>query len=162
MLVWLEDRRDTIVPYLNFVKSELNIEVRIFATPKVFCTFLADSFGEEVSEDRIKEMIFLVDIMMPGVTDLSDLGIENAPTLYGNHTGYVFADRYLREEGSIWSRIPICFLTERSVDDNPNGIDANVNALRERGGGPVEICRKYDQAEFERFKTFVREWLEED
>lgn len=160
MLVWLEDRQDTVVPYLKFVKSDLDVNFKIFATPVVFSRFLEESYSEDEEKVALLRFVFVVDIMMPGVTDLSNIGIEHAPTLYGNHTGYVFVDRYLRRNGSVWQNVPVCFLTERSRDGSPNGIDANVAQLNERGQGPVDICRKYDQAEFDRFKTLMKDWLD--
>ncbi len=153
MIVWLEDRKETIRAQLIQLDKK-SIPYTILPSPATFKQYI------EEEEDNIinRSVIFVIDIMLHGINDLRSIGIDHAPTLAGNHTGFVFVDRFLRATNSKWKRIPVCFLTERDAD---GGLDRDVNSLGNKGDGAVEICRKYSDGELNRFLALLSGWLGE-
>jgi hypothetical protein len=91
--------------------------------------------------------------MLFGVSDLRSLDIWDAPTGNGVHAGYVFVDRFLRTKRSRFINKPVCFLTERTLD---NELVQDINKLQTRSGGTIEIVQKYKDAELPRFQKFLK------
>lgn len=148
MIVWLEDRVVTVANHVQKIKS-IGIPHLIFSSPGEVKEYVEENIG------NAHKMIFVVDIMLHGVHDLSDIGIPNSPTLSGNHAGYVFADRYLRTQGEPLSLAPICFLTERNIDGK---LAQDINQLRNKAGGPTEIFQKYKQNQLNSFISQINAW----
>lgn len=154
MILWLEDRNDTIrLPQKEL--SNLQIQIEVVATPLMFVTYLNDNKSRllEIIGSQ-KQLLFIIDIMLHGILDLTSVGVMNAPTLSGNHTGYVFGDRFLRSRESLWRAVPIVFLTERGLD---SGLKDDVQRLIKKGGGPVELMQKYVQTDLDKLVTFARQ-----
>jgi len=153
MIIWLEDREATVREEIA-VLSENDIDYVMHQTLKSFDNFLR----EQSKLDPFPVRGFIIDIMLHGVKNLSEFGINHAPTLEGNHTGFVFVDRYLRTPRSgdpDWSGVPVCFLTERFIDSN---LEGDLEYLAERNQGAIDICRKYSQADTDRFLKIVSSW----
>lgn len=153
MLFWLEDKQETVSPHLAKL-SMLGITPHLHPTPTSLKYFLED----HKDEIGTKPAVIIVDIMLHGIDDLTSIGIENSNTSSGVHTGYIFADRFLRAEASPYFKVPVCFLTERDITEE---LVAEVNYLRDRPeSGPVEILKKYNDDDVEKFVGFVKTWLQ--
>lgn len=148
MIVWLEDRIVTVANHVQKLKSA-GIPYLIFSSPGEVKEFVEENIADAA------KMIFIIDIMLHGVHDLSDIGIPNSPTLSGNHAGYVFADRYLRTHCEPLSAAPICFLTERNIDGK---LAQDITQLKNKAGGPTEIFQKYKQAQINSFISQINTW----
>jgi hypothetical protein len=153
-IIWLEDRRDTIAQYKQLAEKA-EIKCRIFSTPAEVIAFLTDILGPDLPAEGFEELRigFVVDLMLFGVSDLRSLGVENASTGKGIHAGYVFVDRVLRARGSKYVSRPVCFLTERLIDEE---LTRDIKALAERGGGAIDIVRKYDDGYLPQFRGFLK------
>jgi CheY-like chemotaxis protein len=148
MILWLEDRSRTAPAYeLALRHSSLNH--LILGTMGDVDAYLEDAPDP-------KDLVFIIDIMFPGVNDLSSLKIYNAPTDAGNWAGHVFVDRYLRAATSRFRQCPVLFLTERMIDDD---LKEAVEALANRGAGPVTILHKYSEGDLEMFVPQLQEYL---
>lgn len=157
MIIWLEDRRDTVVAFEPMLQRK-NFKYEMLPKPAAFVTYLKENFEGLANTDSVRP-VFLIDIMLHGVMDLSEIGLANAPTMSGNHTGYVFVDRYLRRPESPWAEIPVCFLTERDIDERLRG---DIEYLRNRRQGPVEVFSKYSAEEADKLLQVVGGWLGEE
>lgn len=145
MIVWLEDRMQTVASErIAFERERLDFE--ILPSPSAVMSL--------IDIDDLKPSVFLIDIMLHGVRDLSDLNVKDAPTLSGNHAGYVFADRVLRSPESVLADVPICFLTERTLEKS---LLSDVEALDRRGPAAVKIFRKYHQNDLEALLQYLRD-----
>jgi hypothetical protein len=148
-LYWIEDRQATVGPHIQIL-TDAQMSYCMYGTPSELINRLDEvATPEEVARSRIA---FIVDIMLYGVSDLRSIGIFDAPTRHGVHAGYVFVDRYLRAADSRFAGIPVCFLTERLLDDKLN---EDIEKLRNRGGGRIEIVQKYKDDEHEKFRSFI-------
>jgi CheY-like chemotaxis protein len=145
MIIWLEDRIRTVSAARIYFERE-GLKFEILPSPSAVM--------ELINQDGLKPTVFLIDIMLHGVRDLSELGVKNASTLSGTHAGYVFADRVLRAPGSNFADIPICFLTERTFEES---LLLDVDALKKRGPAEVKIFQKYHQGDLEKLVRFLRE-----
>ena len=152
MIVWLEDRRDTVVALLPMFARK-NLEYQMLGKPATFVNFLDEMSDKIIGEGR--QPVFLIDIMMHGVSDLSEIGLLNAPTMSGNHAGYVFVDRYLRSADSKWSNVPVCFLTEREIDEQ---LVEDVKHLNDRGPAPAKVFSKYHESKAEEMLALIESW----
>lgn len=152
MIVWLEDNVSTIENLRAIIQREFGLKPCVLSSPAMVMTYLEEELNSEDLENATP--VLLIDIMLRGVRDLDDLGVKNAPTTHGKHAGYVFADRVLRQIESSWKNIPVCFITERDVDD---ALKADVEALDIREGGPVGIFRKYKDSDIGELVDWLRE-----
>lgn len=149
MILWLEDREDTVrSPRVALLQAGLQFEM--LPSPRSFKQYL-----EEELASGSRPFAFLVDLMLYGIPDLKSINIPNAPTLSGNHAGFVFADRYLRGPDFQWNTVPICFLTERQIETS---LHDDVAYLASRGPGPVEILQKYKQSDSLRLVELMTKW----
>lgn len=153
MILWLEDRQETVKGELDVVLKN-SIDFEMHQTIESFDNYLR----EQSAINPLPVKGFVIDIMLHGVNNLEAVNVKNAPTLAGNMTGFVFVDRYLRAVRSNdydWSTIPVCFLTERHIDD---GLMNDIDYLKGKGQGSVEILRKYKQADADKFLQILRSW----
>lgn len=146
MIVWLEDRRSTVLDFERALE-EAGLRYLILGSVDEVATYLDD--GAEIDN-----LVFVVDIMLPGVADLTSIGVQNAPTGKGNRAGQVFVERYLRQPSSAYLACPVFFLTERLVDDE---LRNEVKGIERPGTAPVKIFQKYSQAELGAFVHAVRD-----
>jgi hypothetical protein len=148
ILFWIEDRRDTVTTQISIVR-EAQLPYKMYGTPSELMAALEDV-------PQIKSLCkgFLIDVMLFGVADLRSIGIYDAPTRNGVHAGYVFVDRVLRAKQSEFADKPVCFLTERQLD---TAFMQDVENLRTRGGGRIEVVQKYKDSELEKFRKFLAE-----
>jgi len=153
VIIWLEDREGTIMMHRALL-DQLGLEYALWATPATFVSYLGSEC--EILLAMRPPPIFIIDIMLYGIKDLSIIKITDAPTLKGNHAGYVFADRYLRSNESKWAKFPLCFLTERDIDGDLAG---DIDLLRKRNQGPIKILRKYSQEDLETFSRAINGWM---
>ena len=152
MLFWLEDREQTVMPHLTKLKT-LNLQPTLHPTPTSL-KYVLEDYADELNA---QPSAIVVDIMLHGIHDLTDIGIENSNTSSGVHTGYIFVDRFLRKTGSPYFRVPVCFLTEREITPE---LSEEIQYIRERpDSGPVEILKKYSDNDLERFVALIRAWL---
>jgi hypothetical protein len=150
VLFWIEDRPLTVTPQESILK-QAEIPFHMYGTPSELTSVLNDLLtGMDVNKLRIG---FIIDIMLFGVSDLRSLDIWDAPTGNGVHAGYVFVDRFLRTKNSRFINKPVCFLTERTLDDD---LMQDINKLQTRSGGNIEIIQKYKDAELPRFQKFLK------
>jgi hypothetical protein len=118
-------------------------------TIQEFATFLDDDV-------EINDLVFIIDIMLPGVNDLNAINVSNAPTGSGNRAGQVLVDRYLRSRESRFRMRPVLFLTERTIEPE---LREEVEALARDGAGPVAILQKYVDEDLMAFVPKLREFL---
>lgn len=144
MILWLEDRRDTVLSFESALKE------RGLAYHMLSSINEVDQFLKEQAD--LNRLCFVIDIMLHGVDDLNSIGVYNAPTVSGSRAGQVFVERYLRADGSRFAGSPVIFLTERLVDE---GLKHEVSGLSRPGTGPVHIYKKYIQAECDAFVATV-------
>lgn len=158
-ILWLEDRHQTASAELREV-GRLGYTVVLRAHPLELMAFLEERLGKAYSHDRCAalRLVFIVDVMIAGLY-LPDLGIEPSGMGGGLNGGYVFVDRILRRPGSPHRFCPVFFLSERQLTPD---LQEDLNYLRERrdedgtAHGTVEYIRKYDSAELDRFRAFIR------
>ena len=117
-------------------------------------SYLDEEFGSKPNPDRLRtvRLGFVIDLMLLGVLDLALIGISDAPTRGGVRAGYVFVDRYLRDEKHGYASVPVCMLTERTPTPD---LDEDIQRLKDRQQGPIMLANKYRQADPERFDQFV-------
>jgi hypothetical protein len=150
VLFWVEDREDTVVSQRLIVRQS-GIKHYIFGTPAELMSVLDETIqGKDADRLRIG---FAIDLMLFGVVDLRSFDIDDAPTGNGVHAGYVFADRILRATSSRFLKKPICFLTERMLDQQ---LRDDVDRLGKRGGAAIDLVQKYKDAELDKFTEFLK------
>jgi hypothetical protein len=150
VLFWVEDRPDT-VNLQERVLKKAGIKYYMFGTPVELMGVLDDVL-QAISLDRIR-IGFVIDLMLFGVNDLRSFNIDDAPTGNGIHAGYVFADRVLRSPSSRFLQKPICFLTERMLDQQ---LRDDVGKLEKRGGAHVDLMQKFKDEELPKFQEFLK------
>lgn len=148
MIVWLEDRRSTVLAYEKALR-EKGYKYLILSSITEVAQFLEDDADPAA-------IWFVIDIMLHGVDDLNAIGVFNAPTISGNRAGQVFVERFLRAEASPFIASPVVFLTERLVDAQ---LQAEVDALKRTGSGPVHIYQKYSQQERDAFVATLEGYI---
>lgn len=153
MIIWLEDRVETIKTQVATIRKRLDIEPLILPTPASVKIYLEEEFAN--GDGARQAPIFLIDLMLHGIMDLSDIGILNAPTLAGNHTGYVFADRFLLGRESQWKNCNICFVTERDIDEE---LEDDIDHLRNKNYNEIKIFRKYSDDDFDDLLKTIIQW----
>jgi hypothetical protein len=150
-LFWIEDRPVTVAPQ-KLLLEQAGIPFQMYATPSELTSVLNDLLTDvEIDKLRIG---FIIDIMLFGVSDLRSLDIWDAPTGNGVHAGYVFVDRFLRMKNSRFLSKPVCFLTERTLDDD---LMQDIDKLQTRSGGTIEIIQKYKDTELPKFRKFLED-----
>ncbi|MEA2909086.1 MAG: hypothetical protein QOJ15_1167 [Bradyrhizobium sp.] len=149
VLFWIEDRPVTVAPQ-ELILKQAGIPFHMYGTPSELTSVLNDVLTDaEIDKLRIG---FVIDIMLFGVSDLRSLDIWDAPTGNGVHAGYVFVDRFLRMKTSRFLNKPVCFLTERTLDEE---LMQDIVKLRDRSGGTIEIIQKYKDTELPKFRKFL-------
>jgi hypothetical protein len=155
-LLWLEDRESTARAEIEYAKRH-QFQVHLYADPREMMAVLGEEFGDPANPDRLSayRIAFIIDLMLAGLLDLRTLGVEgNSETNGGMNAGYVFADRVLRREGSPFSKLPICLLSERTMDRN---LAEDLEYLRKReGSGTIEFVKKFESSSFLKFQVFLR------
>jgi hypothetical protein len=151
VLFWIEDRPDTVGSQMSML-NQADIPYHMYGTPLELTTALDDLLRDaDIEPLRIG---FVIDIILFGVQDLRSLGILDAPTGNGVHAGYVFVDRFLRAKNSRFINKPVCFLTERDLDDRE--LKQDIGRLQARSNGPIEIIQKYKDEELPKFQSFIK------
>jgi hypothetical protein len=159
-LLWLEDRETTAHVELDAAKRA-GCEVHVRAHPVEIMAFLQEEFGDDPDPQRLDalRLVFVIDIMIAGMMDLSGLGIQHSETYGGLNGGYVFVDRVLREAACVYRFRPVWFVTERELTGD---LVEDLQYLRDKsdpeGGRPhgeVEYIRKRNSAELEKFKSLL-------
>lgn len=149
MILWLEDRDTTALSFIHEIKAS-GLKSFMVGTIEQFVTFLEDEPG-------LDDLVFVIDIMLPGVNDLNAIGISNALTGSGNRAGQVLVDRFLRAPDSRYLSSPVLFLTERDIEAP---LREEVEALTRNGAGPVAILQKYVDEDLRAFVPKLREFLD--
>lgn len=148
MILWLEDRETTALSYISELDRS-GLASHLVGTIQEFATFLEDGAD-------INDLVFVIDIMLPGVNDLNAINVSNAPTGSGNRAGQVLVDRFLRNRDSQYRMRPVLFLTERTIEPE---LREEVEALARSGAGPVAILQKYVDEDLMAFVPKLREFL---
>lgn len=153
LILWLEDRVPTIAYFANRAKA-CGGTVELFGTPSELVSYLDEEFGPKPSPERLRavRLGFVVDLMLLGVLDLASIGIYDAPTRGGVRAGYVFIDRYLRDDQYGYADVPVCMLTERTPTPD---LEEDIQKLKDRKQGPIMLANKYRQADRECFDQFI-------
>lgn len=83
--------------------------------------------------------LILLDIMIPGISDLECIGIANAPTNHGVAMGIVLAERWLRAPSSPYVAIPLLFW---SIRNYPHSAEELIDREVEKGHAAVGYVSK--------------------
>jgi hypothetical protein len=158
-LLWLEDRESTASKELGEAKR-LGCQVQVRADPREIMGLLEEELGCDCDPKRLEELriVFVIDVMIAGLNDLSSLGIKHSETHGGLNGGYVFVDRILRAETSPYRYRPVFFLSERQLTPDLKEDLQYLCDRTDRDGtrhGRVEYLRKFDSKELNRFKLFL-------
>jgi hypothetical protein len=148
VLFWIEDRPDTVLLQEEVLKNA-NVKYYMFGTPVELMGVL-DDVMPDTNLDRLR-FAFIIDLMLFGVNDLRSFSIDDAPTGNGIHAGYVFADRVLRAHNSRYLQKPICFLTERMLDQQ---LKDDVHKLEQKSGLTSILCRNSRTTNYRSFWDF--------
>ncbi|MGE0090913.1 MAG: hypothetical protein AB7S50_15700 [Bacteroidales bacterium] len=110
IIAWLEDRQDTVSDQISFCKKN-DLDVNIFSTDYDFYEFIKNNY--------FNICLIIIDIMLYSIHDLENINIQNSDTQCGFNAGWIIAERILRpeKEKSLFSQIPILFLSSRPFDD---------------------------------------------
>mgnify|MGYP001802091050 CR=1 FL=1 len=153
MIVWLEDRIQTIGPELEYLKKR-EIKPMVLPTVVAFVDYLEEMAAEGAPAPRL----FVLDVMIHGVHDLLGIGIRDAPTFQGTKTGYVFADRVLRKEDSPWRDTRIVFYTEAEAKHLR---EAAAKLATEDDALDCCVFQKYRDAQLTEFKALIEATVRE-
>lgn len=132
LILWLEDRPKSCEKFRKYCK-DYGFEVKMVATDHQFLGFL------EQNLDGI--CLIIVDLMIFGISDLSNIGLENSDTLAGYNAGWVIIERLLRsgEGEKTFGHIPVVVLTSRTATEADI---YRLEALR-RWGGDILYFEKF-------------------
>lgn len=134
IVLWLEDRPDTVFSEINWVKNQ-GFDVKIVAT--LFrCVDL-------LKQNLKKVPLIILDIMLYRILDLKSIGVKDAKTNEGYDAGWVFLDIYLRKPENIENEfvlIPVLILSSRKLNKENEDL---LNDLKSREGhGPIDYIEK--------------------
>jgi len=124
LIVWVEDRPDTIATQKGFLESR-GFEVKFVATSNR----LADILKKE--KDRI--VLIIMDVMLFGVQSLKAIGKPDISTEGGYEAGWVLAKVFLRED---YKDIPLLIVSARPFNDECK------DKIEDLGGAWVEYIEK--------------------
>lgn len=150
VILWLEDRPSTARSYAQALRAG-GLEYLVVGTVEEFAAYVSEL-------DNPSGLVFMIDVMLPGVSDLSTIGVPGVLTGSGSRAGIVFVERFLRARDSRFRKCPIIFLTERFVDQE---FRKEIESLARTGSAPVSILQKYAEADLEKFLPLLREFQEE-
>jgi hypothetical protein len=156
-LIWLEDLESTAVVELGEAKRVGAVHVR--ANPVEIVALLEEVLGATPEPEEIAKfrMAFIIDVMIAGLLDLSQLGVRQSETNGGLNGGYVFTDRVLRDANSHYRFLPVAFLSERELDKD---LVEDLDYLRDRrddDGSPHGAIHYFQKGSkgLAQFKTFL-------
>ncbi len=143
-VLFLEDHPWTIDNELRVVDAK-GLDAEVCRRPLQVANFLHDAASRGANVD-----LLVLDINIPSVRDLSEIGIPNSGTASGEAAGLAIRrESFLRAEESKYRAIPIAFLT---AFPPPDSFMRRVDKLRAQGAN-VAIFRK--QGNSDEFRSFL-------
>lgn len=148
LLIWLEDRQETIVGAKQRVKNKA-------LQSEIFPTF--DDFASELEEfkknDRLSEIGgLIVDVMLYGVVDLTPVVPGPHSTDGGMEAGWVVVEHYLRDPERGFKDLPVLVYSARPLTPDAQ---KNLDRINRKGGAKVAFLEKTPDWE----KAFDR-WID--
>jgi len=132
-IIWIEDRRETVLRLINHCKT-MSFDVKEISTTNK----LADELEADQKKNNIK--LIIIDIMLYSVQSLSSIGISKVSTDNGMLAGWAIIEHFLRpKEKGEYSHIPILIVSTRLL----NGLARDlIDEIRERKGEWIEYIEK--------------------
>ena len=129
-LVWLEDIPKTAEEIFYSVEEEFIVEQ----------IEQLDEFEEILNDPSHKVKGIVLDVMLYGVHDLTELGIEKeVDTDMGADAGWCVLEHYLRAPESKFRKIPVLVLSFRSLKKENEKLMAR---LTQAGDAPITFIEK--------------------
>jgi hypothetical protein len=161
-IVWLEDRRETIVEQ-KILCENLGVTVVVHGTLFEFKRALAACHAES------QDVLIAVDVDLKGVRDLTMLGFPDVSTTFGADAGWLVVEHFLRPrqgEGPYQGR-PVLVFTVLPVTkaDRRRIEDLNLRA-QDMGLPIVKLVEKEglsfnkEMTGWQEFNQLIRDWVD--
>lgn len=141
VVLWVEDRPETVQSQIYEAKSK-GYQVIVEATPS--------TIKDVLEQEQVVAII--MDVMLYGVRNLKNIGIDIATTEDGLEAGWVLLERFIRVEGSPYARIPVLVLSARRFDETQR---IRLEELCQRGGGSIDYLEKGESDWLNKFSNWL-------